>query len=267
VSASGPRRPSLDLVTLAALADWRVEVVDESPSTNATLAARARTGAPEGLVLVAEHQTAGRGRLDRVWVTPPRAALTFSVLLRPTVEDRWWPWMPLLTGVAVVEGVRAAGGPACALKWPNDVLVDGRKLAGLLAERVEGAGGPAVVLGIGLNVSQSPSELPVPTATSLGAEGAAVDRTPLLVELLRELGSRFRSWTAAGGDPVTSGLARAYEERCVTVGQRVRVHLPSGKATEGLATGIDGGGSLLVDVDGRSVAVSAGDVVHVRPAS
>ncbi len=242
-----------------------MEVVEESPSTNAELVARAREGAPEGLVLVTEHQTAGRGRLDRVWVTPPRAALTFSVLLRPAVADRWWPWLPLLTGVAVVEGVRAAGGPACGLKWPNDVQVDGRKVAGLLAERVETPTGPAAVLGIGLNVSQEREELPVPTATSLALEGAPVDRTRLLCAVLDALVGQVEAWVAAGGDP-SHQLAAAYAERCVTVGQQVRVHLPSEELLEGRATGVDTGGSLLVEVDGRTVAVSAGDVVHVRPA-
>jgi BirA family biotin operon repressor/biotin-[acetyl-CoA-carboxylase] ligase len=169
--------------------------------------------------------------------------------------------------VAVTDAVRAAGGPPCSLKWPNDVLVGDRKVAGLLAERVDGPAGAAVVLGIGLNVSQREEELPVATATSLALEGAQVDRTVLLRELLGALGSRSRAWVSAGGDPAGSGLAEAYRERCVTIGQRVRVHLPAGTSTEGWATGVDAGGSLLVEVGGRSVAVSAGDVVHVRPAT
>jgi len=188
------------------------------------------------------------------------------VLLRPAVQDRWWPWLPLLTGVAVVDAVRAAGGPACSLKWPNDVLVGDRKLAGLLAERVEGPAGPALVLGIGLNVDQTREELPVATATSLALEGTPVDRTRLLHGLLEALGSRYETWVAAGGDTVACGLARGYEQRCVTVGQRVRVHLPGGTSVEGPATGVDAGGSLVVTVDGRPLTVSAGDVVHVRPA-
>jgi BirA family transcriptional regulator, biotin operon repressor / biotin---[acetyl-CoA-carboxylase] ligase len=266
VNADRPRRPPVDRVTLAALPDWDVEVVEESPSTNGALAARAREGAPEGLVLVTEHQTAGRGRLDRTWVTPPRAALTFSVLLRPAVDDRRWPWLPLLTGVAVVEAVRAAGGPPCSLKWPNDVLAGGRKVAGLLAERVEGGGAPAAVLGIGLNVAQEEHELPVETATSLLAEGAVVDRTALLVELLGALRRWCSTWSAAGGDPVACGLAAAYQEACVTVGQEVRVLLPSGAPLEGRAVAVDPDGALLVDAGDRRVAVNAGDVVHVRPA-
>ncbi|MDX6302770.1 MAG: BirA family transcriptional regulator, partial [Nocardioidaceae bacterium] len=107
------------LATWPGAGRWRVEVLEESPSTNAALASRARAGEAPGLVLVAEHQTAGRGRLDRAWVTPPRAALTFSLLVSPVeVPLPRWPWLPLLTGVAVVDGVREATGVETSLKWP-----------------------------------------------------------------------------------------------------------------------------------------------------
>jgi BirA family biotin operon repressor/biotin-[acetyl-CoA-carboxylase] ligase len=242
-----------------------VEVLEEAPSTNALLAARARAGAPEGTVLVAEHQTAGRGRLDRSWETPARAALTFSVLVRPAgVPDRAWPWLPLLTGVAVLDGVLAAGGPPCALKWPNDVMHDGLKLAGLLAERVETPTGPAAVLGVGLNVTTARQELPVETATSLHLAGMArIDRTMLLVHLLDALGGRYRTWTTSGGDP-REGLLGEYNRCCATVGEQVRVHLPSGQVLEGTAVSVDGDGGLVVATPTGRVAVSAGDVVHVR---
>ena len=117
-------------------------------------------------MVVAEHQTAGRGRLDRSWETPPRAALTFSVLLRPSVGPEQWPWLPLLTGYAVGTALRDAGFDA-GVKWPNDVLIGDLKVAGILVERVDTPTGPAAVLGVGLNVSTTAEELPVPTATSL----------------------------------------------------------------------------------------------------
>jgi BirA family biotin operon repressor/biotin-[acetyl-CoA-carboxylase] ligase len=243
-----------------------VEVYAEAASTNAVVSARAGEGAPEGLVVVADHQTAGRGRLDRSWVTPPGAALTFSVLLRPQVADHRWPWLPLLAGVAVVEAVEDAGGPPCVLKWPNDLLYDGRKLAGLLVERVETPTGPAAVLGIGLNVSTTDEELPVAGAASLAGVGwPGLDRALLLVQLLDSLGRRLRRWGRDDGDP-QGGLMEAYLARCETVGRQVRVHLPSGSQLVGTAVGIAENGGLVVDHGSGQVTVSAGDVVHVRPA-
>lgn len=263
-------RPPIDQTALAERAPaWvHVEIVEEAASTNALLVDRARAGAPEGSVLVAEHQTAGRGRLGRTWETPARAALTFSVLVRPTgVPDRSWPWLPLLTGVAVVDGILTAGGPRCVLKWPNDVMCDGLKLGGLLAERVETPTGPAAVLGIGLNVSTLRRELPVETATSLRLAGhLTADRTMLLAHVLGALGGRYDQWVRHGGDPTRDGdgLLEAYNLRCDTVGRGVRVHLPSGALLEGSATAVDREGALVVDSAAGPVVISAGDVVHVR---
>jgi BirA family biotin operon repressor/biotin-[acetyl-CoA-carboxylase] ligase len=261
-------RPPLDLARLGTAATpWpRVEVVTATASTNADVAERARRGEPSGLVLVAEHQTAGRGRLDRGWETPARAALTFSVLLRPDgVPDRRWPWLPVVAGLAVVEGVEAAGGPACGLKWPNDVLHDGLKTAGILVERIETPRGPAAVLGVGLNVSTTRDELPVPTATSLALAGATgLDRTSLLLEVLAALRRRYDGWRRSGGQPGRD-LLEEYRRRCVTLGQSVRVHLPSGVVLEGTAVDLDADGALVVESRGQRASVSAGDVVHVRP--
>ncbi len=239
-------------------------MLEESPSTNAEVARRARAGEPAGLVVVTEHQTAGRGRLDRVWVTPPRAALTFSLLVDPSaVPVARWPWLPLLTGLAVVEGVRRATGVEAALKWPNDVLVDGDKVAGILVERVERTAGAAAVVGVGLNVSSTREELPVPTATSLELSGAAaVDRAGLLVAVLSAFTGLYDDWVGAAGQ----GLRPSYVRACSTIGREVRVDLPTGEALHGRAVDVDGDGRLLVD-DGRRVHVlGAGDVVHVRPA-
>lgn len=266
-SMSPSARPPLDLARLrSALApSYDVEVVDAAPSTNALVVDRARQGAAAGLVIVAEHQTSGRGRLDRSWTTPARAALTLSVLLRPAAPQSRWPWLPLLTGVAVVEALRAAGAPTANLKWPNDVLLADLKVAGLLLEAITTPNGPAAVIGIGLNVSSTTSELPVPTATSLGIAGVEVDRTELLVGLLGALGGGYDDWGDADGDPQRSGLSAAYADVSSTVGQSVRVDLPGGASITGEAMGIADGGGLVVAHSGTSVTVGAGDVVHVRP--
>jgi BirA family biotin operon repressor/biotin-[acetyl-CoA-carboxylase] ligase len=174
---------------------WReIRVIEETGSTNAVLLGEARAGAAEGLVLVAESQTAGRGRLGRSWSSPPRAALTCSVLLRPAgVPPPARAWLPLLTGIAVAAALRAEAGVAAGLKWPNDVLVGDRKIAGILAE----VHGDAVVAGVGLNVTLTRAELPVPTATSLLLENAAcLDRGRLLAAVLTELASRYTAWAA-----------------------------------------------------------------------
>ncbi|WP_261821237.1 biotin--[acetyl-CoA-carboxylase] ligase [Nocardioides sp. OK12] len=266
-----PQRPPLDdPLDVQRLAGAGVEVVAQSPSTNALVADRARAGAPEGLVVVTEHQTAGRGRLDRTWSTPARSALTFSLLLRPRVAAEHWPWLPLLTGHAVGAALGALGYPA-GVKWPNDVLVEGRKLAGILVERVETPTGPAAVLGIGLNVRLPADLLPVPTATSLLVESQErgvdlPDRSTLLLALLERLRASYDEWQG-GGEAAAGRLRTAYADACVTLGLDVRVELPGADALEGGAVGIDRHGRLLVQpvgAGGAPVAVSAGDVVHVR---
>jgi BirA family transcriptional regulator, biotin operon repressor / biotin---[acetyl-CoA-carboxylase] ligase len=238
-----------------------VRVLDTSPSTNAEVAAAARAGAPEGLVVVAESQTAGRGRRDREWTTPPRAGLTFSLLLRPSFPTAGWGWLPLLAGLAVATPLGVRSELDVRLKWPNDVLVGERKLGGILTEVV----GSAVVVGIGLNVSLRPEELPVPTATSLAIEGSAVvDRDPVLRAVLRELERRYVDLARASGDAAASGLGAAYREACATLGREVRVELPGGRLLEGTAVDVDAEGRLLVASAAGRQAVAAGDVVHVR---
>lgn len=245
-----------------------LRVLVETGSTNADVAARARDGAPEGLVITAESQVAGRGRRSRVWVSPPRAGLAVSLLLRPgthgVTPDRFG-WLPLLVGVALVEAVDRVGAVVAALKWPNDLLVDGRKCAGILAETVPGDHAPAVVVGVGLNVTLRPGELPRPDATSLAIAGAAAtDRDPLLRELLRAVARWYERWCAAGGDAGASGLAAAYRGHCATLGRTVRVELPGGGTRTGEAVDIDGDGRLVLHAPDGRYPVSAGDVVHVR---
>jgi BirA family biotin operon repressor/biotin-[acetyl-CoA-carboxylase] ligase len=221
---------------------WRVEVLPTATSTNAVVAERAREGEPAGLCVVAEEQTAGRGRLDRTWTSPPRAGLTFSVLLRPVTDQLGW--VPLLGGLAVVRAVREQTGVDAVLKWPNDVLVGDRKLAGLLAEAVGGA----VVLGVGLNVTTKAQELPHALATSLVLEGArTTDRETVLKAVLRSL-------VFAEADRT------AYREFCSTLGRDVEVHLPGLQVVTGRAEDVDEHGRLVVD----GTPYSAGDVVHLR---
>src|SRR6516164_7764874 len=252
---------------------WReIEVVPSTGSTNADLLARALRGEPEGVVLAAEEQTAGRGRMGRTWTSPPRAALTFSLLLNPAVPPARRGWLPLLTGVAVAAAVTEVTGIRTGLKWPNDVLAGNvlageGKLAGILAE----AAGDAVVVGIGLNVSTEPAELPRPLpgalpATSLRAAGAqAPDREELLLAILAGFERWYRPWRQASGDPDRSGLREEYVRWSATIGRTVRAELPGGQALSGSAAGVDPDGRLLVRVSsGAEVAVAAGDVVHLR---
>ena len=274
--STGPARPAAspalraDALTEAVAGDadglWTsVRVVASTGSTNADLLAG---GGPEGQVLVAEEQTAGRGRAGRTWVSRPGLSLTFSVLLRPaSVPPSARGWLPLLTGVAVAAGVRSATGVEASLKWPNDVLVGDRKLAGILAEQSQDGG--AVVVGVGLNVATPQQALPVsPTglpATSLLVEGADVGRQALLIEILRSLEHWYLRFSA-DPDPVSSGLLAEYRAACATLGRQVRVELPADQVLAGLAADVDAGGRLLVrPADAPSAtAVSAGDVVHLR---
>ena len=253
-------RPSLEPDRLAVPTGWRVEVLEETPSTNAVVAERAREGADEGLVVVAEHQTAGRGRLDRTWETPARTSLTFSLLLRPPAPAQDWTWLPLLTGYAV-QAALADRLPDIALKWPNDVLVEEHKLAGILVERIETPTGPAAVVGIGINVAQTLDELPVALATSLYLElGETPDRTDVLGQVLGSLHG------LQGLLDDTEALRAAYVDVCSTIGREVDVHLPADGVRRGEALDVDARGALVVSSADATFTVGAGDVIHVRPA-
>jgi BirA family transcriptional regulator, biotin operon repressor / biotin---[acetyl-CoA-carboxylase] ligase len=236
---------------------WRrLDVVEQTGSTNADLLARAASGSDiAGAVLIAEHQTAGRGRQGRTWSATPRAQISMSVGVSVVdVPVTSWGWLSLATGVAVVDAVAATMDVRAGLKWPNDVLVRGGKLAGILAEVAR----PVIVVGLGLNVTDAPDG--VEGATSLRDLGvAAPDRGRLVCGLLRELDARISQWRRA--DPA---LAADYRARSLTIGSRVRAHLPGDKQLVGTATGIDDQGRLCLAADGRTVVVSAGDVVHLR---
>lgn len=245
----------------------QVEVVEETGSTNADLLALAATGA-DRRVLLAEFQSGGRGRHSRTWNGVPAAQVIASVLLRlPGCPLSDLGWLPLVAGIATVDAVRSVGGVPAQLKWPNDVLVDGRKLAGILVEVASTSPEPVVVVGVGLNVSLTAEELPVPTATSLLLENATdLDRTLLAETLLTAFAERIRAWGRAGWN--TAGPAAAYRERCGTIGQRVRAVLPGDTELHGIAVDVDDLGRLVIRPDGggEPVAVAAGDITHLRPA-
>ena len=242
------------------MVDWQVMRVPETGSTNVDLTAMAHDGAAEGTVLLADHQTAGRGRLGRAWQAPPGTGLAVSVLLRPVeVAAARWPWVPLLVGVSVVDALRSYPGVETVLKWPNDVLLGGAKLAGVLVERIETRAGPAAVAGVGLNLTAAPED-----SASLAAAGhPKAERDGVLNALLDSLDDRYRAWRRAGGDP-RAGLRSAYRGVCETLGLEVRAELPGRDAVEGRAIDIDDLGRLVVRTSSGEEAVGAGDIVHVR---
>lgn len=261
----------------------RLDLVDATGSTNTDLVRFAEqdpAGWPDLSVLTAEEQTAGRGRMDRIWTAPERSSLIVSVLLRPhnpagrPLPTQSYAWLSLLAALALSESIEERTEVSPQLKWPNDVLVDGRKLAGVLAQLVPGTGGepPAVVVGTGVNVSLTDLELPVPTATSLLLEYATTtDRNVLLKAYLRKLATYYREFAAVDGNAAaawsdgTSLLARV-GDRMVTLGQDVQADLPNGTVITGRAMNLDRHGALVVrDDDGERHTVSAGDVVHLRP--
>ena len=249
-------------------AGWRVEVVAETGSTNADLAARAQSGENvAGVALFAEDQTEGRGRQGRSWSAVPRSQILVSVGVDTTdVPSGAWGLLSLAAGLAVVEAVAEVTGVHAVLKWPNDVQVGTGKLAGILAEVVApgGGGSPVIVVGIGLNVSLAAGELPDPAAVSLLSLGVAQpDRQRLAAVLLNRLHARIAEWRAGG----SVELLAVYRKHSSTLGRSVRAELPGGREVVGQATDIDAGGALVIDSADGVVAVSAGDVVHLRPAT
>jgi BirA family biotin operon repressor/biotin-[acetyl-CoA-carboxylase] ligase len=277
------REPPLRRALVAPGSLWHsIRIVAETGSTNADAVAAAQAAEPEGLVIVAESQSAGRGRLDRQWVAPPQSSIMVSVLLRPDFPATRWGWLPLLAGVAVVEAVGGIAVVDARLKWPNDVLIRSAGLrppvddpmwgygkgAGILAEAVPEVA--AVVLGIGLNVSQGADELPEPVLggfapTSLALVGAVrTDRDPLLRGILRSIADWYRRLGEARGDPDASGLRTAYLGLCTTVGSEVVVALPGGESVTGRVSDVDSEGRLGVATPAGLRSLAAGDVQHVR---
>ena len=265
-----------DVFDAAALRDvlapspWqRIDVVAETGSTNADLIARAAAGEDiGGVVLVAEHQTAGRGRNGRSWSAVPGAQISMSVgVSADGIPTTAWGWIPLVAGLAVLDAVDQVAGVEAGLKWPNDVLARPPargKLAGILAEVA--APVPAVVIGIGLNVSLRADELPDPGATSLAILGGrAAGRQELIVALLDGLERRIAGLRAQQG--ADAALIAEYTARSLTIGARVRATMPGDREIVGDATHVDEQGRLCIDTGAETVVVSAGDIVHLRPLS
>jgi BirA family biotin operon repressor/biotin-[acetyl-CoA-carboxylase] ligase len=239
--------------------DWRIEHVASIDSTNRALVDAARSGAPEGTTVVADHQTAGRGRLGRSWHAAPGSALLVSVLLRPAGTPDGLSLLTMAAGLALAEAVEAVAGVRAGVKWPNDLVVGDRKLAGILAEAdISGTSVGAVVVGVGCNLTAAsiPPELrAVATACEVEA-GRAVGSDELLVAFLDALGGRL-------GD--LAGVPSAYRARSATLGRRVRLDVGSGAVVVGDAVTVSDTGALVVrDDDGSMHTVAVGDVVHLR---
>jgi BirA family biotin operon repressor/biotin-[acetyl-CoA-carboxylase] ligase len=240
-----------------------LRIVASSPSTNSELLALAADPAvPSFTTLLTLDQTAGRGRLDRSWVAPGGTALALSVLVRDALTSPLAAWLPLLAGLTLAEALDEHTGGRVAVKWPNDLLLDGRKVCGILVEVAPG--GRDAVVGSGLNLAQTAEQLPVDTATSLALAGAPISIDELDAVVARYLG-RLRNELETPG-PV-SRLRERVAARCATVGSAVRVTLADGSVLLGTATAIDATGRLEVTTDGGdAVVVAVGDVTHVRPA-
>lgn len=263
----------------------RFEFLAETGSTNDVLVGYA-TGAdaatwPNLSVVVTDNQTRGRGRLGRTWLAPTGKTLAISVLLRPDLAVEHFGWFPLLAGAAMTRAVRRVVSAAddrhealegedaprhdVTLKWPNDVLIDGYKVSGVLSELLPDASG--LVIGTGVNLTLDEHDLPTLTSTSLLlVTHSSPDADAVLAHYLTELSELSGAFVAAGGDPEASGLRQAVTELCGTLGSQVRVELPGGDDLIGTAVDLDGHGRLIVEnqATGELQAVAAGDVTHLR---
>jgi len=238
---------------------WRVEHFAEIDSTNTRAVLRARDGEPEGLVVVAEYQSTGRGRLDRTWDSTPGASLLCSILLRPSIDVDHLQVVVTTVALSARAALVRLSGVRPRLKWPNDLIVGDAKIAGLLAEAVTTNDGLAVVVGIGVNLTSAPDGV---NATSV-REQSGVTLVPigLLDIMLEEIEHRIEAWVDDEGH---RRLRAEYEGALATIGERVRVETHT-EVFEGVAQRVDLVGRLVVDVDGTAMTFSSGDVVHLRP--
>jgi BirA family biotin operon repressor/biotin-[acetyl-CoA-carboxylase] ligase len=238
---------------------WRVEHFPEIDSTNTYLKQRAVDGCDEGLVALADFQSAGRGRLDREWISPPRSSLLCSIVLRPTLEADELQLVVAAVALATRQALERLSGLRPQLKWPNDLIVRDQKLGGLLAEIVSTPRGYDVVVGLGLNLTfDGPEHV---EATSVRTEtGVTLVPRAVLDLVLEELEVRREQLDGAEG---RATLRADYERALATIGQEVRVEQHDGDV-EGRAVGVDNIGRLLVEVGGEMRVFSVGDVVHLR---
>ena len=232
---------------------WRVSVVELTGSTQDDLLKRIEScDAQSGDVLVANYQTHGRGRLERTFTAPPGSALLFSIYVKPMRDKAEWGILTLIAGISVCDVLNTLLEEHVTLKWPNDLLINGKKVCGLIGQATK----DGIVLGIGINVGMTKQELPVPEATSLAVEGSLhLDRNEICALILRALEENFKRFEA-GED-----FVELYTKLSSTIGREVRVELPGGQKIESLALGIDPTGALVL-ADGSHI--SAGDVIHLR---
>jgi BirA family biotin operon repressor/biotin-[acetyl-CoA-carboxylase] ligase len=250
-----------------------VDVVDTTGSTNADLLVSAADGAVDRTVLIAEEQTAGRGRRSRTWVSPAGTGVYLSVLVRPTtVPQERLGTLGMVAGLALMHAARETAEVEATLKWPNDLLVgtDRTKAAGVLSEVAPGSPGAAAVVGVGLNVTAlpegaepGPGGLPAGSFAEVGAK--VTDRTAITASFLRAFNELEAAWRLSDGDVARSGVLAGYREACSTIGQRVRAELPDGTSLNGVAVDVDEDGQLQLKLDdGTPRTISAADVVHLR---
>lgn len=246
----------LDRFTLWSPVEW----VETTGSTNADLSALARAGAPEGTVRIADEQTSGRGRLARAWVSPAGASVSLSVLLKPRHGAEEWGWLSALAGMAIADALEemAPPGVRVELKWPNDVLIDGKKVCGILSERIEHPDGARAVVGMGINLSLTEAQLPVPHATSLALSGFEASALDVVLGVLRHFERHYRNWQA---DP---DVRAAYQRRCASIGAELRIVVSETETVSGRGVGVDRFGRLLIDAAGQVRAFAVGDVIHAR---
>lgn len=238
------------------------ENLEQTGSTNRELLERANSDG-EFFVLATDFQTAGRGRLDRRWEAEAGSSVMASILLKPTFNDQTGiGWLSLLAALAINRAI-ASFGVTSRIKWPNDVLIEGKKVSGILAEVSLDLS--TVVLGFGINVSQTEPELPGENATSLWlASGKQINRDALLAKVIENIRSLYGELVLAEGNADASGLRQASLVVSATVGQQVSVELPAGTNAVGLAKDIDSGGRLVIETPSEILSVSAGDVLHLR---
>ena len=246
-------RAALDKVLINSLVTqyWRVSVVDVTASTQNLLVERANDGkAKPGDVVTANFQRSGRGRMSRTFEAPKNSALLFSFYLEPERDKEVWGWIALIAGVSVAQTLKPYGA---SVKWPNDILINEKKVSGLIAE----IAGEGVIVGIGINVGMTAQELPVPTATSLAIEGVEnIDRNHLLAKILSQFEINFAAW-----DQGDQSIAELYKSLSSTLGTRVQIHYPNDQIEKGVAIAISPRGELVLD---SGTHVQAGDVVHLR---
>lgn len=233
---------------------WRVSVVELTGSTqNDLLQLVESKNALDGQVIVTEYQSNGRGRLDRTFEAPAQSALLFSFYIKPRKQRTEWGFIPLIAGLSLVQAISNLDSVMkVSLKWPNDCIINDKKCAGIIAQTSQ----EGIVIGIGLNVSMTSNELPVPNATSLAIEGSTItDRNLLLSHILNTFAELFEAWEEG------SELLNEYANASSTIGKKVRIDLPGGENIEATVAHISHSGELVLD-DGRHV--SAGDVIHLR---